>query len=263
MEENILFLKILEERFDRFLQSYSIMSGDFMSPEQQSQASGFFRRNRSQGAYLFGGYEEAERKMALFLPDYTGIETEDDILPWFSGNPDDCPLSVLEVTVPKAENFRPGHRDYLGALMGEGIKREKIGDIIIRPEGAQIIVMKDIGEYLADHLTSVGRASVSISVKAIDAIDPGEIKKEERRYNISSPRLDNVLSAVFNISRKSAQEAISKGLVFLDGIQQSKPDKQLSEDQKLVLRGKGKAIYRGISGTSKKGKVYITVEKYI
>ena len=263
MEENILFLKILEERFDRFLQSYTIMSGDFMTPEQQSQASGFFRRNRSQGAYLFGGYEEAERKMAVFVPDYTGIASEEDLLSYLIENPDDCPLSVLEVTVPKAESFRPGHRDYLGALMGEGIRREKIGDIILTSEGAQIIAMKDITEYLADNLTSVGRAAVSVSIKAIDAIDPGEIKKEERRFNISSPRLDNVLSAVFSISRKSAQEAIQKGLVFIDGIQQTKPDRQLSEDQKLVLRGKGKAIYKGISGTSKKGKVYITVIKYI
>ena len=233
MEDNILFLKILEERFSRFLQSYTVMSGDFLSPEQQSQASGFFRQNRSQGAFLWGGYEEAERKISLFMPDYTGAETEDDLLPYFMNNPEDCPLSVLEITIPKAESFRPGHRDYLGALMGEGVRREKIGDIIIRPASAFV------------HRT------------------PGEIKKEERRYNISSPRLDNVLSAVFSISRKSAQEAISRGLVFLDGIQQTKPDKQLSEDQKLVLRGKGKAIYRGISGTSRKGKIYITVEKYI
>lgn len=263
MEDNILFLKILEERFSRFLQSYTVMSGDFLSPEQQSQASGFFRQNRSQGAFLWGGYEEAERKISLFMPDYTGAETEDDLLSYFMNNPEDCPLSVLEITVPKAESFRPGHRDYLGALMGEGIRREKIGDIIIRPEGAQIIALREIGEYLAENLTSVGRASVDIRLKPIEAIDPGEIKKEERRYNISSPRLDNVLSAVFSISRKSAQEAISRGLVFLDGIQQTKPDKQLSEDQKLVLRGKGKAIYRGISGTSRKGKIYITVEKYI
>lgn len=67
MDENNLFLKKIGERFDRFLSSYTITGCDFLSPEEQSSASGFFRRNASQGAFLYGGYDEAERRMPVFM----------------------------------------------------------------------------------------------------------------------------------------------------------------------------------------------------
>ena len=263
MDENNLFLKIIEERFDRFLGSYMITGADFLSPEEQSKAAGFFRRNRSQGAWLYGGYDEAERRMPVFMPDYTGVTDEASLIEYFRSCPEDCPLKVLEIKIPAVEKTAPGHRDYLGALMGLGIRRQKVGDIIVKPGGAQIIVSEDLAEYLCESLTSVGRVTVTSSIRDITGLEPAEIRKEEREYNISSPRLDNVVSAVFSVSRKSAQEAISRGLVYIDGIQTMKPDQQLKEGQKLVLRGKGKAIYEGVSGKSRKGKDYIKVIKYI
>lgn len=263
MDDNNLFLKKIEERFDRFLSSYTITGCDFLSPEEQSLASGFFRRNASQGAFLYGGYDDAERRMPVFMPDYTGATDEDALIEYFRTYPDECPLRVLDVRIPAVEKTSPGHRDYLGALMGLGIRREKIGDIIVGVRGAQIVVAEDMAEYLKDSLTSVGRVSVNVSVCDITGLVPAEVKKEEREYNVSSPRLDNVVSAVFSLSRKNAVEAISRGLVFIDGIQTMKPDQQLKDGQKLVLRGKGKAVYLGVSGTSRKGKDYIKVIKYI
>lgn len=263
MDESYLFLKKIEERFDRFLSSYMISGGDFLSPEEQSSASGFFRRNASQGAFLYGGYDEAERRMPVFMPDYTGVSDEDSLIEYFRTYSDECPIRVLEISIPAVEKTAPGHRDYLGSLMGLGIKREKVGDIIVGPRGAQILVAEDMAEYLKDSLSSVGRVTVTTSISDITNLTPAEVKKEEREYNVSSPRLDNVVSAVFSLSRKTATEAITKGLVFVDGIQVMKPDRQMKEGEKLVLRGKGKAIYEGVSGTSRKGKEYIRVIKYI
>ena len=263
MDESNLFLKKIEERFDRFLSSYMISGGDFLSPEEQSSASGFFRRNASQGAFLYGGYDEAERRMPVFMPDYTGVSDEDSLIEYFRTYPDECPIRVLEISIPAVEKTAPGHRDYLGSLMGLGIKREKVGDIIVGPRGAQILVSEDMAEYLKDSLSSVGRVTVTTAITDITGLTPAEVKKEEREYNVSSPRLDNVVSAVFSLSRKTATEAITKGLVFVDGIQVMKPDRQMKDGEKLVLRGKGKAIYLGVSGTSRKGKDYIKVLKYI
>ena len=131
MDEQNLFLKIIEERFDRFLDSYIVTGGDFLSPEEQSHAASFFRRNASQGAFLYGGYEEAERRMPVFMPDYTYVTDEDSLIRYFLEYPEQCPLRVLDIVIPPAEKTVPGHRDYLGALMGLGIKRTKIGDIIV------------------------------------------------------------------------------------------------------------------------------------
>ena len=62
-------------------------------------------------------------------------------------------------------------------------------------------------------------------------------------------RLDNIVSAVFGVSRKSAVEAINKGIVFVDSVETKKPDFFLKGGEKIVLRGKGKAIYNGVTGT--------------
>ncbi|MCR4710579.1 MAG: hypothetical protein K5653_10055 [Clostridiales bacterium] len=263
MDDNNLFLKKIEDRFQRFQSSYAIENGDFLSLEEQSKAGRLMRSLSSQGAFFYGGYDEAERRLPIFMPDYTGVKDEKELLEYFMTYPDECPLCILKVSVPRQEGVVLGHRDYLGALMGEGIKREKIGDILVHKDHAQIILLKELGEYLKDDLSTVGRASVNTELLTIDQVDPGEIKKELRRYNLASPRLDNVISSVFNLSRKAAQEAISRGLVFIDGTETVKSDYQLKPNQKIVLRGKGKAIYLDTDGTSRKGKVYINVIKYI
>ena len=73
----------------------------------------------------------------------------------------------------------------------------------------------------------------------------------------------NIVAGVFHLSRKDAQEAISRGLVFVNEAETVKPDRQLAGGEKLVLRGKGKAIYKGVDGISKKGKSYVILEKFV
>jgi len=123
--------------------------------------------------------------------------------------------------------------------------------------------MRDLAEFVKESLTSVGRASIMTEILDISKLNPGEVKRVEQSYTVSSPRLDNVVSAVFGLSRRLATEAISKGIVFVDGVSVTKTDYRLSDNQKLVLRGKGKAIYLGEHGQSRKGKVYIKVDKYV
>ena len=69
MDENKLFLKKIEDRLERFSEYYAPMNSDFLTLEQQSMLSGFLREHKSEGVFLFGGYEDAERKQVLFMPD--------------------------------------------------------------------------------------------------------------------------------------------------------------------------------------------------
>ena len=154
MDENKIFLKTVEEKYERFLDYYTMMSSDFLSLEQQSALAGFLRAHSKENVYLFGGYPEAERRQVLFLPDYTGLapQAQDaDLLEYFRENPDDCPIALLDVRVASAAREKLTHRDYLGALMGEGIRREKVGDIIVTERGAQILAMKEMCAYLAQN----------------------------------------------------------------------------------------------------------------
>lgn len=263
MDENKLFLKIIEDKFQRFKDYYAMDNSDFLSLEQQSTAAGFLRSARREGAFLYGGYSDAERKMVVFMPDYTGVTSEEEIEEWFTANPDDCPLSVLDIKVPAAERGKLSHRDYLGALMGEGIKREKVGDIIVSESGAQIVVAKEMAEYLCQNYRQVGRVSLSAKIVPISELNTGEIKIEHEKFTVPSPRLDNIVSGAFSVSRKDAVEAISRGKVFVNGVEMSKPDYSLKGGEKVVLRGKGKIIYKGESGTSRKGKTYVEIIKYV
>jgi len=106
MDNTTLFLKITEERFHRYLDNYTQDNGDFLTPEEQSILMPFIRKNASNGAFLYGGYDEAERRLALFMPDYTGVETENDLYSYFANNPDESPIVVLNVTVPKLGELR-------------------------------------------------------------------------------------------------------------------------------------------------------------
>lgn len=281
MDENNLFLKTVQEKYERFCDYYMNMHSDFLSIEQQSLLSGFLRTHMKEGVYLFGGYGDAERQQVVFLPDYSGVpekvnalaafanEKEKSsaiaqiLLEYFAENPDDCPICLLDVSIPPAEHRTLGHRDYLGALIGEGIRREKIGDILVAPKGAQIIVAAELGDYLAENFRHAG--SVSINVKKASVFTLNGLKSETKnlKFTLSSPRLDNITAGIFGISRKDAAEAISRGKVFVNGREISKPDFTLKGGEKVVLRGKGKAIYNGISGESKKGKLYVNVDKYV
>lgn len=263
MDENKLLIKNLEEKYTRFSDYYMLMHSDFLSMEQQSIASGIVKQHEKEGVMFFGGYEDADRKQVYFVPDYTDAADERELIRYFAANPAECPLAVLKVHVPRAERGRLGHRDYLGALMGEGIKREKIGDIIVRDDGAQIIAAREMVEYLAGNLSQVGRVSVKAEATEISQINAGEIRKKVDKFTVSSPRVDNIVSAIFGVSRKDAVEAVSRGRVFVGGVEISKPDMVLKGGEKVVLRGKGKAVYLGETGTSRKGKTYIEAEIYI
>lgn len=316
VNENNLLIKNIEEKYQRFLDYYTLVHTDFLTMEEQSQLAGFMRQHQSE-AFFYGGYSEAERRMLIMLPDYTeayekisslpkDLESNDRqaqidhiITEFLATDEDSSPISVLEVTIPPAEHRTLGHRDYLGALMGQGIKREKLGDIIILGQdsksssaqgsgqnstqgsvqssahapatssgkpaarGAQIIVASELADYLVQNFTQVGAASISTKKVPISNLRTSEIRTQELSITVSSPRLDNVISGVFNISRTAAKEAITRGLVFVSGVEVNKPDHSLKGGEKLVLRGSGKAIYHGPTGTSRKGKTYITITKYI
>ena len=268
MDENKLLLASLTDKYERFLQYEYLIVSDFLNLSQQSAVSSLLKRWRAEGTktFLFGGLPDAERRMVVFVPSYMEISDEDGLLEYFRENPQECPLVLLDLKIAGGQN-RGGrslsHRDYLGSLLGEGIRREKMGDILVRPDGAQAVVTRELGEYLQMHYGKAGNVSLNVEVLPISAADTGIIRREIVEFTVTSPRLDSIVAGVFHLSRKDAQTAIARGLVFVNETEMLKPDHSLKGGEKLVLRGKGKAIYQGVSGTSKKGKVYVTLEKFV
>ena len=222
------------------------------------------------GYLLTGGYEDAERRICVFLPPdpagdtYGGGETEAELTARF--------LCVLKVSVPKGSKPLT-HRDYLGAVLGLGVERSVVGDILVRQEdtdsghrvtaGADIIVLREMAEYLAQNFTSVGRAEVGVCIAELTELDPGPQRTEEYRDTVASLRLDSVCASAFRAARGKAQEAIRQGLVSVNGRQVTKPDRELEEGDRISLRGKGKAVLAEVGPRTRKDRIAVVITRYL
>ena len=214
--------------------------------------------NEYTDCYYYGGYDDSERQIALFVPKFFEFDHLSDFL---SCNEEDNPLCIVRL---KKDKFTAlSHRDYLGAIMGLGLKREMVGDIKVTDEGADVFCLKSAADYICDNLKKSGRGSVTGEILPVSSFTLTEDKYELLFTTVSSLRLDGVVAAFFNLSRSAAAEMVNKGLVYVNSSQCLKGDFTLKEGDKIVLRGKGKTILSEVKGTSKKGKLKIEYKKYI
>lgn len=237
-----------------------ITSSGFLSLEEQSLIIRAEKiNNKYVDTFYFGGYEDAERKIAVFVPSFYAVEY--DGLADFLDESEASPLAVLQVKKDKFSVL--SHRDYLGALMGLGIKREVIGDILINDEGCLIICLKSIVSYITENLRQAGRGQLTVTEAGFDALQSKESKTETVFASVASLRLDCLVAAAFKLSRTNAVNAINQGIVYVNSEQILKNDYNLSEGDKLVLRGKGKIIIDEILRENKKGRIHINIKRYL
>ena len=204
---------------------------------------------------LFGGSEASERQIAVF-----GSEKE-------LGYPPEYPIVVMKVS-PTAGKFSEmlTHRDYMGAILSLGIDRSLIGDIIIRGNDAYVYCLVSIKQYLSDNLTSVKHTDVDCTF-ASDMEHVSEIPELRpvlvpQSTNVASERLDSIVAGFTNISRSHIKELFLRQRVLLNGRIITSLSKEPKPGDTITVRGFGKAIYEGVNGKSKKGRLYVTLNKY-
>ncbi len=260
MREEDIIISFAEDKICKCINEFLITNTHFLDVTQQSLLLSKFSKNADVKIFLYGGLENAERSVMLFLPYYLDVDDYCKLSEYFSDNPEDNPLTVLRLT---KDNFSQiGHRDYLGSLMGLGIKREMIGDIVVTETGADVIVLKSISPYILSELKSAGRASLKVQEKSFSDIDVSVENITEDSVNISSMRIDNVISACFKLSRADSADAILSGNVYINSLQTLKCDKKVNIGDKIVFRSKGKIILKDISGISKKGRTFLKIDRY-
>ena len=208
--------------------------------------------------FYYGGYDDSERQIALFVPKFYDVAHLNAFL---GDNEEDNPICIVRLKKDKFTTL--SHRDYLGAIMGLGLKREMVGDIKVTDEGADVFCLKSSADYICENLKKSGRGSVTGEIFSVSNFHSAEDKYELLFTTVSSLRLDGVIAAFFNLSRSNAAEMVNKGLVYVNSSQCLKVDFTLKEGDKIVLRGKGKTVLSEVKGTSKKGKLKIEYKKYI
>ncbi len=222
----------------------------FLSPREQEMAKFLF--GEPEGLYVFGGYEEAERKMLVYLPEYL----EDSAL--FD---EDSPCVCLRATFYQGDS--PNHRDFLGALMGAGIGRETVGDICVDKGSCDFFVTAEIAPYIAQNFTYAGRAKLHLEQISLENANIPDPEVKEIKDTLASLRLDSVISSGFRIGRSLAAQYVSAGKAAIDGLPCEKPDKPVPEGAKISVRGLGKIKLAVVNGRTKKDRISVVIHRYI
>lgn len=246
-DEKLVYAKAFDQAYYCLTKS-AISFTDFLDPYKVSGLLKLFNGNNySLTLTPFGGHTDCERKIIGFSPDYLNISE------------DGFPISAIEIKYNSAFSRKLTHRDFLGSILGLGIERKKIGDIILSDGSALVFSYDDIAGYICANLERVSNTKVKTAlVSPHDFIYPDDdsIKK---RMTVSSLRIDTVLAGIFNISRSKAADYIGAEKVFINWVVVKNAAKTLSEGDSITVRGVGRAKFIGVSGKSKKDKFVIDV----
>ena len=253
MTKDELITARIEDKITLCRDGYYVTSTGFLDTHEQALAIAASRRAAGVRTFMYGGYDEAERRMLVCVPKDIPISDEEAV---------DGLLEVLRVKLP-AISRELSHRDYLGSLLGLGIERRLTGDILVRADGADILIVPGIEKFLLDELHRIGSVEVKTEAVPVDELTVPEVRAEYIKDSVSSVRLDSVVSSAFRLSRGKAAEAIRKGLVSVDHAECLKPDALVHEGSSLVLKGKGKAVLEETGGESRKGRIRIVIKRFI
>ncbi len=253
-EERLLLSKVLD-KLKLSEKSDKIENTNFLDPLEQKVIQKFLTKIKKDGIF-FGGFDEAERK-ALFIIPEKYKENKEILLK------NQEIIHSIRIELPKSLKGRYSHRDYLGALMKLGIKREKIGDILVDENGADIIVYNDIVSFLLTNLSNLTRFK-GATVTEINLNELKEVKINfiSKTIHVSSMRLDNIVSELAQTSRSKASEILTNQKVFVNYECETKNTKIVKVDDLITIRGKGKFKITKIIGNTKKGKMNIMVQYY-
>lgn len=230
------------------LNKFTGKSTYFLDPRQQIIADNVLKSISDIEYYFDGGIVESERKICnISNKDYKQKVNANDIriicFSWQYAN------KVLS------------HRDFLGSLIGNGIKREMIGDIIVEEKKAFMACKSDISKYILANVNRIGNVAVSADE------EKERITRNDNAKTISSTiaslRLDCVISAGFGISRSKALSCIKSNKVKLNWEEVGNASQDLNEKDSISLRGKGRILLEEISGNTKKDRIKVTIKKFL
>ncbi len=197
---------------------------------------------------LYGGHEDAERVMLGVFPD--GEEPASDRFP------------LTAVAFRYGMQAELSHRDVLGSLLGCGIAREKVGDILCDTDFAVVFLHEDIAPFVADSVRKIGRVGVK-TVYPYDGELPIFHRFEPITGTIASARLDAVLKVLLGLSRERACDRIREGAVQLDHKPALSPSQTVCAGQILSVRGSGRFVIDDVSQTTKKGRLILQARRYV
>lgn len=244
-QQRSFFASALDKR-DQANQRHSLMATGFFTPEEQEDFAQMLEKLGGGVYEANGGFSGAERKVFLFPPDW--MEEIEDI-----------PLTVIQAQIKGAVQ----HSDVLGSLMGLGLTRRKIGDILMEERRCSVIVLTEVAPILLSQWSAVGRYGISLQEIPLTELCVPEQGRKEINSTVASLRLDSMIATAFSLSRSKAVALIASGRVVVNHRESQKPDKLVQEGDMLGCRGYGKCQVTAVKGQSRKGRFIVCLEKFI
>ncbi len=248
IEDRVMVSRLLDKveqcRYSSFVYS------DFLSPHEAVIARRVLEKADGIFYTFVGGFEGAERVLAAMSSDF--IDAEEAL--------NNAPISYLRITPLIEKNL--SHRDYLGSILGLGIKREKIGDILVYESYGDVFLIDKIAEYISYNLERIGNTKVECELQQVYQYTPPEKKEKVIHTTVASLRADSVTASGFSISRTKVLEYFKAQRVNVNWEIVSNPSKQLSEGDVISIRGKGRIILDKVGGTTKKDRINITIKRF-
>jgi len=252
------------------------VASSFLTPREQRIVFEAVRREgSSHRLFLWGGYKGGERRKAIFLPTWLcseavseaslySCEREEDYLKCLS---DFGMLSVLGehisvVRISGSGYTELSHRDWLGSLMGLGLRRSVIGDIVTEGSSCTVFCEETAASYITETLRKVGRDTVKPSLIETDIELSVNRRFEDVVTTVQTPRLDGVVRALCNISRDEAAGLVERGDCEINYFCEKETDKRLAAGDILTVRGFGKFIIESAEDMTRRGRIRLIAKKY-
>jgi RNA-binding protein YlmH len=245
------FAQKMVDWLERAASQHQLKRTDFLDPRQAHIVETLVRRYPNLQMRLDGGYPQAERQRAIIAPDYMDIETQDMGIRLLNIESTDTKISELD------------HGDYLGSMLGLGLKREKMGDLHVSERGCQCLVTEELADFIHLHLQQVHRLHVMTSIVPLDQLEPIIPKLQEMNLSVASMRLDGIVSDVCRLSRAKVMIPIKAGRCKVNWKVEEDPSRALAEGDTISMKGFGRFVLTTVQGETKKGRIRLTIAKYV
>ncbi len=250
--EDILMMSKFMDKYEKCQRNNILTHTKFHDLRQITLCMSIINAQKLNNVHVFGGINEAERSVLVCLPDYMYI---DDLL-----QNDEV---ICAIRIKNLSKIELSHRDFLGSILGLMIERTLIGDICVHEEGADVLVLAEIADFLELNLVKVGKVPVQVSKISLDEVKLPMPEFRTIKGTISTPRVDAVLALGFGLSRTECTKYIARGIVLVNHKPCTKNDFEIHEGDKISMRGFGKIHITEFSGKSRKGRLFIEILKFI
>lgn len=237
------FLKRVSDWVNRVSQTGNWLLTDFLTPREQ-----FLLEQSIQSSGLevesFGGTSFSERKRNLLMPGN-----------WYPNEED---FQIATICADPFETSGLTHGSTLGSVLGTGLDRRKIGDILLQDGKAYVFCEREVANFLLGEWRQIGKTSISTFLQTESVIWQAPVVEKEV-VSVASLRADAVLAQSCHWSRSQAQEAITRGRVSLNFVELTKPEAELAIGDVLSVRGFGRVQFLNHLGKSKKERERVEI----